>query len=61
MSGCAVANSYRQQVERIDRLMTIIEADSPHEMATGLLTIDVIMLLVATVNFPFVATENRTL
>ena len=36
-------NSYRHQVERIDRLLTIVEADNPHEMAPGLLTIDVIM------------------
>ena len=38
-----MANSYRQQVERIDRPMTIVEADNPHEIALGLLTIDVIM------------------
>ena len=35
--------SYKQQVERIDRLMKIVEADNPHELAVGLLTIDVIM------------------
>ena len=36
-------NSYKHQVERIDRLMKIVEADNPHELAMGLLTIDVIM------------------
>lgn len=35
--------SFRQQVERIDRLMRIVEADTPHKLAPGLLTVDVIM------------------
>ena len=30
------------QIERIDRLMKIVEADNPHVLASGLLTIDVI-------------------
>ena len=35
--------SFIQQVERIDRLMRIVEADTPHDLASGLLTVDVIM------------------
>ena len=36
-------NFFTQQVERIDRLMRIVEANIPHDLATGLLTVDVIM------------------
>ena len=36
-------HSFREQLERVDRLMTIVEADNPYKLATGLLTIDVIM------------------
>ena len=34
-------HSFRDQLDRIDRLMAIIESDNPHHLATGLLTIDV--------------------
>ena len=37
-------HSFREQLERVDRLMMIVEADDPHKWASGLLTIDVIML-----------------
>ena len=36
-------HSFREQLERIDRLMMIVEADNPHKWASGLLTIDVVM------------------
>ena len=36
-------HSYLQQLQRIDRIMTIVEADSPHELAIGLLPIDVMI------------------
>lgn len=36
-------HSFREQLDRVDRLMTIVEADNPHELAPGLLTIDVMI------------------
>ena len=37
-------HSFREQLERIDRFMMIVEADSPHKWASGLLTIDAVVL-----------------
>ena len=36
-------NSFTQQGQRIDRLMRIVEADTPRDLAPGLLAVDVIM------------------
>lgn len=36
-------HSFQDQLARVDRLMTIVEADTPHDLAVGLLTIDILM------------------
>ena len=42
MAG-SMEHSFRDQLARVDRIMTIVEADTPHYLASGLLTIDVMM------------------
>ena len=39
----ALDNRYKDQLERIDRLMTIVEADNPHNRTSGLDPIDIIV------------------
>ena len=36
-------HSYKDQLERVDRLMTIVEADNQYELIGGLETIDIIL------------------
>ena len=43
MSGYAMEKCFQYQVERIDRLMKIVEADDPYHLASGLRAIDVMI------------------